>query len=213
MTKAQHAATGFHLSIPHNKTRCAGCHDPALAFNAKYPDPHKPGYNRFEKNCESCHQDTHNGQFVKTHPRCVECHTLTAFLPPAFGAKEHKTYPLIGGHLKAACNDCHRKDSPSGVRLFVPMVKTCSACHKDIHYGQFRKPNGKTNCEECHRTAEAWEKIVFDHETQSRFKLGEAHAKVACKECHPRVTVRGVTLVQYKPIRFLCSDCHQFEHR
>src|ERR1019366_2798687 len=118
-------------------------------------------------------------------------------MPPAFSAKDHKTYPLTGGQRKAPCNDCHRKEAQTGIRQFVPTPKLCASSHKDIHYGQFRKPAGKTACEDCHLSAEAWKKLSFDHETQLRFKLGEAHMKVACKECHPRVTVKGVTLIQY----------------
>lgn len=212
MPAAQHAVAGFRLSSPHNKVSCRQCHTPELSFDKKYPNPKNPGYNRWERSCEGCHRDEHRGQFIKKYPRCIGCHSRTAFKPSIFSAKDHKTYPLIGGHLTAACNTCHVMDRRTGVRQYVPTPQACALCHKDIHYGQFRKPDGTTRCEDCHQSALSWTKLVFDHNTQSRFKLDQAHAKVACKECHPRVTVQGIQLIQYKPLRMKCRDCHDFDH-
>ena len=57
----------------------------------------------------------------------------------------------------------------------------------------------------------AGDTIIF-HMHTNVFKLDQAHAKVACKECHPWVAARGVRLVQYKPLRMQCRDCHDFDH-
>lgn len=215
MTRKQHALSGFRLEVPHDKAKCLDCHGPDRAgvpFSARYPDPSRPGYKRFEKNCEACHKDEHRGQFVKNHPRCMDCHNRTAFMPAAYGAKDHKTYPLIGGHLKAACSSCHLKERETKMRRFVPTPRDCTACHKDIHYGQLRKANGQTRCEDCHASTVQWSMLIFNHNTQSRFKLDDAHKNVVCKACHPVVSLEnGVQLTQYKPIKSQCSDCHALD--
>jgi len=52
--------------------------------------------------------------------------------------------------------------------------------------------------------------LVFDHDRQSRYKLDTAHKEVACRECHPLVSLRdGRRLTQYKPIGTKCTDCHE----
>ena len=214
MTKRQHVMTGFRLIIPHHKTQCLECHGPdmpGVPFKVKYPNPHESGYKRFEKNCEACHKDAHRGQFVDRHPRCIDCHSRIAFMPTTYGVNDHRTYPLIGGHRIASCNVCHIKDRNTHVRQYNPTPKACAACHKDIHYGQFRKENDKTRCEDCHLSTASWSKLVFNHNTQSRYILDKTHAQVACAKCHFWVTARGVKLVQYKPLGMKCKDCHAFE--
>ncbi len=208
-TKELHALTGFHLLAPHDKVSCQKCHAPGPSFAQRYPVPR-----RAENRCESCHQDAHRGQFVNKYPQCVRCHTLHGWKPTHFGAPMHNqtSYPLIGGHLRADCNKCHAKDPVTKIRRYVHTPTDCGACHRDVHYGQFRKDNGKTRCETCHQSTDRWSSLVFNHETQSRFKLGEAHRKVACQQCHPLVSLpNGVRLVQYKPIKSQCSDCHGFD--
>jgi hypothetical protein len=214
MTKLEHAETGYRLIPPHAKVKCLDCHGPdmpGVPFNVRYPNPRSPGYDRRERDCEGCHKDEHRGQFVSKYPKCILCHTLRGWKPNNFGVQMHNktSYPLIGGHATAECNKCHIKEPGEKQRRYVHTPRECSVCHKDIHFGQFRKENGKTRCESCHISTVKWATLIFDHETQSRFKLGEAHKKVACKECHPMVSsINGVQLVQYKPIKSKCSDCH-----
>lgn len=215
MTKVQHSLTGFRLMPPHQKATCVSCHvdlTQGTPFASRYPNPRTPGYRRFEKNCESCHKDEHRGQFTTKHPRCIDCHIRSGFLPTTFTAQEHRTYPLTGGHMNAACNACHTRDKATGARKYVPLDSSCAACHRDIHYGQFNNKNLKTICETCHKSTSSWSQLTFNHDTQSRFKLDKAHKNVACKECHPMVTLKsGARLVQYKPLRTRCQDCHEFE--
>jgi hypothetical protein len=210
MTKVAHSLTGFHLMAPHERASCSECHKTGLNFADKYPNPKAKGYNRFEKNCESCHQDPHRGQFTERHSHCFDCHYQQKFSPSKFSVKDHTAYPLVGAHALAACNKCHVKDKKTGVRQFSSTPQACDQCHRDIHRGQFRV-NNKTICESCHKSAKSWKSVSFDHNTQSRFKLDEAHAKVTCKECHPVVHLsNGESVVQFKPLRSKCSDCHDF---
>jgi hypothetical protein len=216
MTKAQHAETIFPLVPPHQKVHCTDCHAPArpnVPYSSRYPNPRDPNYNRRPKDCEGCHQDEHRGQFIQKYPKCIACHGLQGWKPAKFDRNMHQKtrYPLVGGHLNAECNACHTQNTAIKTRRYAETPTQCTACHKDIHYGQFRK-NGITTCEECHRSAVKWSVLIFNHETQSKFKLGEAHRKVACKECHPLVSFdNGLRLVQYKPIKSQCSDCHGLE--
>src|SRR5207302_7396146 len=217
MTKIEHSETGFRLIRPHHKVRCLACHGPEMPgvlFNVRYRNPRNPGYNRRLKDCEGCHKDEHRGQFVDKYPKCVLCHTMRRWKPNKFGTQMHNqtSYPLIGGHLRADCKKCHVNDPGLKTRRYVHTPKDCATCHKDIHYGQFRKEDGTTRCQACHLSTVRWSNLVFNHETQSRFPLREAHKTVACKECHPMISLRNrVRLVQYKPIKHQRSDCHGFD--
>ncbi|MBI5624082.1 MAG: hypothetical protein HY924_09905 [Elusimicrobia bacterium] len=222
VTPALHAVSSFRLQSPHHKAACKDCHAPALKPDQRYADL-KTGKPRSEKACEACHADLHAGQFSPKHPRCMDCHQLAEFKPARYSAADHKTYVLQGKHAKAACNDCHVPDPKAGPpkrgkpikRIYVPMRKDCVFCHADIHLGQFRKrakgsAEALTRCEDCHLDHGAWKTLVFDHDKQSRFKLDAAHVKVACKDCHPVVSLPDRRrLVQYKPVGVKCTDCHE----
>ena len=210
LTKAQHEAAGFRLAKPHDKAACAKCHDPALPYAQRYASALLPGRPRSEAACETCHKDPHAGQFQPRRPRCADCHGATAWKPSKFGLPEHAaSYPLQGAHAKAQCALCHVRDLKLGAVRFSATPKDCASCHRDAHVGQFRSAAGTTRCEDCHRDASAWKAGAFDHD-RAKFKLDAAHKGVACKECHPTVGLRdGRKVVQYKPVRTACADCHE----
>ncbi|MFI5347210.1 MAG: cytochrome c3 family protein [Elusimicrobiota bacterium] len=212
LTRAQHDLTGFRVQKPHEKVSCAKCHDPSLPYAKRYVSTLLPGRPRAEASCEACHKDPHAGQFVAKHPRCLDCHADKFFKPSRVGLKEHASvYPLVGGHAKASCASCHVKDAGLAAVRFVGSPKTCASCHKDPHVGQFRDKAGTTACEDCHRDTASWKALVFDHD-RARFKLDAAHKGVTCAECHPVVPLRdGRKVVQYKPVKTGCSDCHDFK--
>jgi len=60
-----------------------------------------------------------------------------------------------------------------------------------------------TQCGACH-TVNNWTEVVFPHE-RTGFPLRQAHAKTACKACHP------VDFVQHVPDT--CGGCHRDVHR
>lgn len=208
MTKSLHQATGFRLEKPHEKTACRACHDPAKPYAERHPSGPKA---RAQKDCAACHKDPHAGQFPGRG--CLACHADNAFKPSRLTAKSHTTaFPLTGGHAKAACAACHIRDASLGAVRYAGNRKDCAFCHKDAHAGQFRV-EGKTTCEKCHRDASSWKKTVFNHNTMSAYKLSAAHAKVACKECHPEaVTLSGRHVTLYKPLKHACEDCHAVSH-
>ena len=60
--------------------------------------------------------------------------------------------------------------------------KSCADCHGDVHAGQF-KVDGQTDCARCH-TSRVDSFLTFNHDRDSRFALGEAHASLDCAACH-----------------------------
>lgn len=215
LTIAAHALTGFRLDGPHGDVACESCHPESPSFAEKYPDPASSGYRRRRDTCEGCHRDVHGGQFLAAHPHCVDCHDSTHFVPAALGPGDHDIYPLEGAHLGAECNDCHRTGSRAAallsspeIRLYRGTPRECSACHRDVHLGQFQQ-GGVTRCERCHASAHDWTATRFDHDRDSRFPLEGAHARVDCAVCHPRVLLPGdLRVVQYRPLSTKCEDCH-----
>ncbi len=211
-TRAQHDATGFRLEKPHDKVSCAKCHDLALPYAKRFSSASAPGRPRAADACEACHKDPHAGQFVAKHPKCLDCHAEKAFKPSRIGVKEHASvYPLVGKHAAASCSACHVLDARIAAVRFVGSPKDCASCHKDPHVGQFRAASGGTKCESCHSDPTVWKAGAFDHD-RARFKLDAAHKGVSCRECHPTVPLKdGRRIVQYKPVKTGCADCHDFK--
>ena len=83
----------------------------------------------------------------------------------------------------------------------------CADCHEDPHAGQFRIDN-RTDCERCHRSAVSFLDLSFRHDLDSRFRLGDAHSKLACSECHKPVEVGAAMVIRYRPLERECVSCH-----
>jgi hypothetical protein len=78
-----------------------------------------------------------------------------------------------------------------------------------VHRGQFAT---YPSCADCHTSNTTWQKVRFDHNTQSRFPLEGAHLGVACSQCHRAVVLEDKTVVvQYKPLGRECRDCHDID--
>ena len=203
-TKLDHGATRFPLLGKHEGLACSRCHTGegfrGVAFGQ----------------CADCHtKDPHFGQFEDD---CARCHVVESFDGVSFD-HANSGYPLTGRHEAVACSECHRTEAgslfPDGRATAVryrPLQTACKSCHLDVHYGQLA-----TNCESCHATDGFHSKnLRFAHDRDSRFSLRGRHAQVLCADCHrseresfpdgPGVAVR------YKPIRDLCSACHENVH-
>jgi hypothetical protein len=100
----------------------------------------------------------------------------------------------------------------AAVVRYRPLQTACKSCHLDVHYGQL-----DANCESCHVTDGFHsESLRFAHDRDSRFSLRGRHARLLCGECHRSEQATfpdgpGVA-VRYKPIRDLCSSCHENVH-
>ncbi len=211
---ADHAKTGFPLTFPHAAVKCASCHTPAgkeTKFKIKFAQ------------CIDCHKDEHEGQFAAApwRNRCEQCHDAANFKTSSFTLDKHQrsSFPLTGGHMAVACNDCHKAPAGTKVIPFHFSKLGCTTCHEDIHKGQFssrmdaRDAAGKTlGCLACHSTKEWKDLSKFDH-AQTRFPLAGSHRAVACADCH-RPPNMELTLmhVQFSSAPEKCAECHENPH-
>jgi hypothetical protein len=140
--------------------------------------------------CPDCHarDDVHQGQ---QGPRCEQCHQESSWRKVAFDHARAR-FPLVGAHLKVACNQCHAS------ARYKDAKSECAACHarKDVHEGRFGK-----RCDACH-SARAWQAWDFDHDRNTRFALDGGHRGVRCAACHAQ-PITG-TDKQPRP----CAACH-----
>lgn len=197
-----------------------GAHE-AVACNACHRMDQERQVRRFvgtSTRCRECHRNPHGRQFLdRIESRdCTACHrrNVDTFRIRPFDHKARTGHALEGAHASADCTGCHVEVlEPFGgvferVRRYEGTPTLCSGCHKDVHRGQFQH-YGEESCSVCHGSFSSWTDIRFDHDTQSRFPLGGAHATLECSRCHLLVALEdGTDLVQYRPLGRECNDCH-----
>ncbi|MEZ5988207.1 MAG: cytochrome c3 family protein [Planctomycetota bacterium] len=213
--------TGFAVRGAHAQEGCEGCH-------RRGPEPDASGrtfgrvaelFGRYE-GCGTCHDDPHRGQFdAPGKPRevagrrdCARCHTENSFrsLEGRFDHALWTGFPLIGAHGKVQCTACHAplaRPDDRGRSLDRAKGRECASCHDNPHGAQF-EALGRTDCTRCHAPRASFSDLVFDHDVNSRFALGERHAKVPCASCHKTEQHEGRDMVRYKPVPARCVDCH-----
>lgn len=200
----RHQSTGWPLTGSHRAVLCADCH--------RKGSPGSPWVFRMKATrCEACHEDVHRGQFAAQMKQggCESCHTTAGWKGTGFQHGTLTAFPLEGKHASVGCEACHRETAsqPPGLRKYAKLAKECESCHEDRHRSQFASA-GKTDCARCHSAA-GWRPSVFDHETQSAFRLTGAHARVRCAECHRIETAGGTGFTRYKPLSAACESCHR----
>jgi hypothetical protein len=200
MPEFNHDSTSFPLTGAHRATSCDRCH----RANGKlfYPTT--------ARTCRECHENVHGNQFSSgaQAPDCGACHNTSKWKPAAFNHDTQSAFKLEGAHRNADCGKCHKPgpvaENASGI-VYKPTPNQCSACHEDIHAGQF----AAASCGQCHDAAK-WKPSTFDHNTQSTYKLDGAHIKVRCTLCHTLIKeVAGKPVLFYKPTPRQCADCHK----
>jgi hypothetical protein len=213
--------TGFAVRGAHAQAECAICH-PRAAERDEFGRTFGRVADRFGRyeGCATCHADPHRGRFdapglpteVVRKTGCERCHTDTSFrsFPRGFDHRRWTGYPLVGAHGEIACSACHarlRQPDALGRTWAAANGQACSDCHADPHAGQFAV-NGATDCALCHTSAKP-DFLSFNHEKQSRFRLGEAHASLECSACHhPWVDDSEIVVLRYRPLPRECADCH-----
>ncbi|MBI5838422.1 MAG: hypothetical protein HZB25_14390 [Candidatus Eisenbacteria bacterium] len=231
---AAHQASSYPLEGRHLKAACAGCHTrgatPAdLARLGSSRVLIRPGH----AVCTECHADPHQGRFAvggrhAQRDGCRACHTMQGFVPAMLSMAEHTAYgyALDGAHRAVPCLGCHtdlKAPRPAstlkGVRepaIFVSDTPTaCAGCHQTPHGDQFAGRKSRLPkiagdaCDACHGLDAFAPAARFDHDRDAAFKLGGAHAKVACAQCHRKVRgARGQMIAVYRPLPSRCEDCH-----
>jgi hypothetical protein len=198
----RHAEARFQLSGAHVATPCEVCH--------KKPGQKEPVFRFADIRCESCHADVHKGQFTSQMKErsCGQCHSTKEWNMASFDHGKTR-FPLIGRHVRAKCVDCHKEKIVDGLKSvqYRGLSSDCQSCHDEIHGGQFAI-NGVTDCAVCH-TSRGWHSLIFNHETQSSFRLTGAHKNIACAGCHKEEKSGVQTIVRYKPLASQCESCHK----
>lgn len=127
---------GAHRAVP-----CFLCHGelqhepaPSTLVQAGTPVPDLP-FSGSRKECESCHQDPHGGQFAAGTDAtpCAACHDESTFRPAVrFDHDRDSRFALAGAHERVPCGKCHPAGtSGEGKRqvLYKPLDPTCRSCH------------------------------------------------------------------------------------
>jgi hypothetical protein len=216
--------TAFVVGGAHAQADCESCH-----VRTEDADEHGRTFGRVEEHfggfegCVTCHADPHEGQFNRRkYPReidgqtgCARCHVDVSFrtFPDGFDHGRWTGFGLDGAHAETGCSSCHEPLSvpdASGRTWERARGRECAACHADPHEGQFGESGALRNrCERCHESAEGFGRLSFNHERNSRFRLGDAHVDLECAACHKtRERDDGTEFVRYRPMRRECADCH-----
>ena len=172
---AEFALLGAHAGIT-----CASCHVEPVATAL-------PG-----NACYDCHvdDDPHEMQLGET---CADCHNQEAFAEHVRFDHDLTSFPLLGRHDEAVCEDCHAS------RAFLDAPETCADCHAedDAHDGRLGE-----DCALCHNPND-WFLWAFDHDVQTGFVLEGAHEGLDCLACHRQSAPVVVALPT------ACGSCHR----
>jgi len=179
-TKFDHDKTKYKLKGKHKKVNCGDCH-PNQRFKAT------------PVICIACHkvQDVHRGEFGS---KCEKCHNTKKWNEILFDHDKTK-FKLRFRHDKISCGSCHVKNIYK-----VELKKDCYSCHKsdDKHNTQF-----SNKCEKCHQD-KSWEKLTFNHDKDTKFRLTDAHKKASCQSCH-------FGFVYKEKLKMVCDSCHKVD--
>ncbi len=214
-TVDDHRQTAYPLAGAHLAVPCNLCHKKIINDSGDQSIQFK-----FESTtCPSCHLDIHQGTvdiyLDKISSRtgrqsCEYCHSLAGWKMVEFDHQQ-TSFTLTGKHLSLACSRCHQSILTGKLVekiLFTPVSQQCNDCHQDIHMGQFNADaSGHILCQRCH-TPESWQKLVFEHNRDSRFPLQGAHQTVPCNQCHLLIMENERKYVFFKPLDTSCKTCH-----
>ena len=184
----------FRLTGKHRDAKCERCH-PSQVVHGKRRDFTVMQFGAVPSiACDACHVDVHNGKL--RDKTCSKCHSPEGWRDVTFDRKRHEStgFPLTGKHRALDCDRCHMEREVTGGLKRDPVKRRvrqltainhdeCSACHTDVHEGQFE---GK-KCTDCHSVERAWKETGFDHNgAGSPFVLEGKHREAACDLCHKR---------------------------
>ncbi len=213
-TVERHNESAFELNGAHLATPCFACHKKSGKWK----------FREIGNTCADCHADTHEHFMDKKYygqESCASCHNNEKWSRVDF---DHSltNYRLEGAHLEQSCRSCHYRKGMDGIlhQEFSQLTSDCVNCHRDVHAGQFGKPD-ESLCLQCH-DYNNWTASRFDH-NQAAFKLDGKHKEVACIKCHKPTlkSVEGinaetgegrdsqvVSYVLFKLKDYSCEACH-----
>lgn len=194
-----HTDAAFTLTGRHDRVDCLECHTATTPDRGGLPVTTWSGLEYAA--CNACHRDPHTPRMPV---ECVGCHVTEGWLDlPTTRLRatfDHGVtdFPLLGGHVAAACSACHDPrlrpsapavrmsfGAPGGVPGFaLPAHDGCISCHADEHGDAM-----VDDCAACH-TAARWAAVetarleaAFDH-AGIGFALEGRHASAPCAACH-----------------------------
>lgn len=183
--------TKYPLTGRHATASCGRCH-----IGLRFDEPKIA-----QATCSGCHVDVHRGSIAGS---CARCHNSSDFHDVEAVALHRRTgFPLVGAHLQAPCESCHRSERNGA---FTAVNKDCISCHRQalasvttVDHSTF-----PTDCSSCHVPFTWTGGAKFDHVTVSRgFALTGMHLAQPCAACH---TVPGFAL-KFAPPPNGNSDC------
>ncbi len=132
-TSFDHRLARFPLEGKHREILCLECHTVVSDSTGKSTVWMKP----LVMDCAGCHQDIHNGQFIRetqgeTAARCERCHVPVNWRELKFEHNRDASFVLDGAHEKLACRQCHkptRNRAGSEYIAYRPLGRTCADCH------------------------------------------------------------------------------------
>lgn len=213
--------TGFAVTGAHAQIECTDCHArtkqaDALGRRFGRVPRHGDGF----RGCVECHGDPHGGVFdgaqmpaeIDGRRACERCHDTASFraLPFGFDHAAFTGHALTGKHAELACSACHAvlaTPTSEGRTTGRARGRECADCHADPHQGQFKRL-GQVDCNRCHKNTSSFATLSFRHNLDSKFPLGDQHAKVPCASCHKPEKIDGATVVRYVPLPTECVQCH-----
>jgi hypothetical protein len=133
---------------------------------------------------------------------CGACHPRDPRVAERIPAPVRTEAQLRGRPLKVSEFTVERK----------PDTARCTACHRDVHQGQFAQRMAQQGCTACHEVA-SWSRTRFDHARDTRFALEGKHARTPCASCHATVAGKdGQKVVKYAGAPTACARCHADPH-
>jgi Class III cytochrome C family len=128
--------------------------------------------------------------------RCGACHSPESWSKVTFD-HDRTGFPLLGRHAAASCSACH-----ASIDFSAAVPRSCAACHRDAHAGEFG-----TRCGTCH-DPESWRsRFDADAHRRTNFPLTGRHALIPCEECHQDQRDRRFTRATVD-----CGTCHQADY-
>jgi len=198
--KFDHAKSKFILKGQHKTVDCLKCHKMKTLNGKEFQEFKGIQF----KNCVSCHEDVHHGQFGTD---CASCHTEESFTTVKGISKfDHSktTFNLEGRHISVACKSCHKGSYTAPLKH-----ARCMDCHTDYHKGQFTKTNLTSDCRDCHsEKGFPGSSFTLERHNTGNFKLEGAHIATPCIACHKKTENWS-----FRQIGTKCSDCHTDIHQ
>ena len=183
-----HNTTKMPLVGQHSEINCRKCH-PTLVFSEA------------KTSCIDCHNDIHQ---ATVGMECSRCHTPASWLVNNINEIHRMSrFPLLGAHMTADCNQCHKSESL--IRFDVTGVD-CIDCHRE-DYQATTNPNHvqsgiSEDCASCHPiNSFQWTGTGFNHDI---FPLTQGHAGRLCTDCH----ISG----NYSSTPTDCFACHETKY-